>query len=82
MSLLIAEGWLTKYRPFAPPNDLDLSRVNISAGGDFSPDPLRKAVHQSRIVGDVVGHYLRLARARMAAPVRTVREGQMELPWH
>lgn len=65
MSLLIAEGWLTKYRPYAPPNDLDLSTVTTSAGGDYSPDPLRKAVHRSHIVGDVVGHYQRLAAGKL-----------------
>lgn len=66
MSLLIAEGWLTKYRPYAPPNDIDLSAVATSASGDFSPDPLRKAVHRSsRIVGDVVDHYVRLAAGKL-----------------
>ena len=44
MLLLITEGWLTPYRVFAPPSDLDLSGVATSAGGDYSPDPLRKAV--------------------------------------
>lgn len=65
MRQLIDEGWLTRYRVFAPPSDLDLSSVTISAGGDYSPDPLRKAVHKSHIVGDVVSHYLRIARGKL-----------------
>lgn len=65
MRELIDAGWLSDYRVFAPPSDLDLSNVGTSAGGDFSPDPLRKAVHASHIVGDVVAHYLRIAPGRL-----------------
>ena len=65
MAQLIAEGWLTKYRIFAPPNGLDLSTVPTSAGGDYSPDPLRKAVHKAHITGDVVAHYTRLAGGKL-----------------
>ena len=61
MRRLIGEGYLCDYRIFAPPNDLDLSEVARSAGGDFSPVPLRTAVHKSKITGDIVEHYLRIA---------------------
>lgn len=61
---LIRAGYLTDYRIFAPPSDLDLSGVATSAGGDYSPDPLRKAVHKSHILGDVVQHYLRIAAGK------------------
>lgn len=61
MRQLIQEGFLCDYRIFAPPNDLDLSNVSRSAGGDFSPAPLRTAVHKSKITGDIVEHYLRIA---------------------
>jgi len=62
---LINRGFLTEYRLFAPPSDIDLTNVPISAGGDFSPEPLRKAVHKSHIVGDVVAHYQRLAPGKL-----------------
>ena len=62
---LIAAGYLTDYRVFCPPSDLDLSGVGTAAGGDFSPEPLRQAVHRSHIVGDVVSHYLRIACGRL-----------------
>jgi superfamily II DNA or RNA helicase len=65
MRSLIQQGYLTDYRIFAPPSDLDLSAVGISAGGDFSPDPLRKAVHASHILGDVVAHYLKIAAGKL-----------------
>lgn len=61
MRQLITEGYLCDYRIFAPPNDLDLSQVGHSASGDFSPVPLRNAVHKSKITGDIVEHYLRIA---------------------
>ena len=57
----IGDGYLTEYRIFAPPSDLDLRDVPLSASGDFSPPKLSAAVHKSHIVGDIVGHYQRIA---------------------
>lgn len=62
---LIEDGWLTEYRIFAPPSDLDLRDVPLSASGDFSPPKLAQAVHKSHIVGDVVAHYLRIAPGKL-----------------
>jgi DNA repair protein RadD len=65
MRKLLDDGYLTDYRIFCPPNDLDLRAVSTSASGDFSPGPLRKAVHKSHIVGDVVSHYKRIAAGKL-----------------
>lgn len=65
MRQLITEGYLTEYRIFAPPSDIDLSSVPTSANGDYSPVPLRKARRQSHITGDVVQHYLRIAKGKL-----------------
>lgn len=62
---IINMGYLTEYRVFAPPSDIDLSGVALSAGGDYSPDPLRKAVHKSHVVGDIVEHYLRVVPGKL-----------------
>lgn len=62
---LIKRGFLSDYRIFAPPCNIDLSKVNISAGGDYSPEKLRVAVHESRIVGDLVQHYKRIADGKL-----------------
>lgn len=62
---LIGDGWLTEYRIFAPPSDLDLREVTLSASGDYSPPKLSAAVHKSHIVGDVVAHYLRIAPGKL-----------------
>lgn len=59
---LIEQGYLTDYRIFAPPSDVDYSTVQVTASGDYSPAKLAAAVHASdTIVGDVVKHYLRIA---------------------
>lgn len=63
---IINMGYLTDYRIFAPPSNLDLSQVSISpTTGDFNVDQVRKAVHRSTITGDVVSHYLRLAAGKL-----------------
>lgn len=64
MRQLIKDGHLCDYKIYAPPNDLDLSNVHRSASGDFSPVPLRSAVHKSKITGDIVEHYLRFAKGK------------------
>jgi DNA repair protein RadD len=77
---LINAGFLTDYRIFAPrTTDLDLTQVPLSAGGDYSPVKLRKAVHKSHIVGDVVDHYLRIARGKMGVTFAVDVEAAGEL---
>lgn len=69
---LINGGFLTDYRIFAPPNDIDLSQVNTSkTTGDFSRDKLIKAVRKSHVIGDVVGHYLRIAPNKLGITFAT-----------
>lgn len=76
---LINMGFLTDYRIFAPPSDLDLSKVSISAGGDFSPPKLRSAVHKSHITGDVVAHYLRFAKGKLGVTFAVDIEAATEI---
>jgi DNA repair protein RadD len=62
MRQLIDMGFLTDYKIYAPPCDVDLSHVAISdTTGDFNQVQLRNAIHESgSIVGDVVNHYKRI----------------------
>lgn len=76
---LIHGGYLTEYRVFAPPNDLDLSDVGTSASGDYSPEPLRKAVRRSHIHGDVVSHYMRIAAGKLGVTFAVDVESAVEL---
>ena len=65
---LIDRGYLSDYRAFAPPSDIDYSGIAISSTtGDYSLPQLRAVVHRSTtIVGDVVQHYLRIAAGKQA----------------
>lgn len=66
MREIINMGYLTDYRIFAPPSNLDLSKVAISkATGDFNQDQVRDAVHKSQITGDVISNYLRIAPGKL-----------------
>lgn len=67
MSWLIEQGFLTKYRIFAPPCDVDVSNIAVSdTTGDFNLTQLRKEIHKSRtLVGDIVSHYKRLAMGKL-----------------
>lgn len=65
MRTLIDEGWLSDYRIFAPPSDIDLSEVNLTKAGDFNPVKLKRAVRSSHVVGDVVEHYNRIAPGKL-----------------
>jgi len=66
MRELINRGFLTDYRIFAPATDIDLSRVEMSAAtGDYNANGVRKAVHESHVVGDVVKEYLSHAAGKL-----------------
>lgn len=69
---LITQGFLTDYRIFAPPNDIQLEGVEISkATGDYNQHQLVSKVRQSHIVGDVVQHYLRLTPGKLGVTFST-----------
>lgn len=58
---LIKRGFLSPYRIFCPPNDLNLSKVPKGASGEFSKKPLKQQTRASTITGDVVNEYLKYA---------------------
>lgn len=68
MRELIEQGYLTDYRIIAPdPSDLGLDKIEVSATtGDYNADQLRKHFRENtKIVGDVVRHYLQHARGKL-----------------
>lgn len=76
----INAGFLTDYRIFAPPSDVDYSEVTVTAAGDLSPAKLRAAVHASdKIVGDVVKHYLRIAKGKLGVTFAVDVESAQEI---
>lgn len=67
MRELIDMGFLTDYRIFAPPCDVDISHVAVSEStGDYNQVQLRNTMHESKsIVGDVVSHYIKIANGKL-----------------
>lgn len=75
---LIEAGYLTDYEPYAPQSDLDLSDVTISASGDFNPERLRAARRKSKLTGDVVEHYCKLAYGKLGVTFETDLNSALE----
>lgn len=71
MRELIDAGYLTEYRIFAPPSDIDLTNVTTTESGEYSPPKLKAARQESHITGDVVQHYLRIARGKLGVTFDT-----------
>lgn len=65
MRELIKQGYLTKYRVFAPKTFIDLSNVPVTPAGDFSKPKLVTSVRKSQIVGDVAEQYLKIAPGKI-----------------
>lgn len=65
MREIINMGYLTDYRVFCPESDLDLTNVKTGDGGDYVRAQLSAAVKKSHLTGDVVQHYLRIAKGKL-----------------
>lgn len=81
MREIINMGYLTDYRCYGAESDIKLTQEDISqATGDFNADKVRKAVHAStRIVGDVVRHYLWRAQGKLGVTFAVDVEAAGEL---
>lgn len=62
---LLGQRFLTPYRIFGPPPSIDMTGASVGASGDWSREEVRKRAHKSRVVGDLVDHYLKLAPGRI-----------------
>lgn len=71
MRWLIDNKFLTDYRAFAPPSDMNLDDAAKGKDGDFTKSALKAASQKSKIVGDVVDHYMRIAAGTMAVVFAT-----------
>lgn len=71
MRPLINAGYLAEYRIFAPVSDIDLTQVPLTAGGEYNPQKLKQAARKSRIVGDVVEQYLKIAAGKLGVTFAT-----------
>lgn len=64
MRELIEAGHLCDYRIIVPPASIDRALLKISGSGDFSEPSMRKVLHESKIVGDIVQTYLKHAKGK------------------
>ena len=64
MRELINMNYLTEYRIFCPPSDMDLTGLKRGKDGDYTAPGLKKASEKSHIVGDVVEHYKKYASGK------------------
>jgi superfamily II DNA or RNA helicase len=72
MRSIIEQGYLTDYRIFAPhTKDLDLTNITIGKTGDYSRPQLVTAVRKSKIIGDVVDNYLKIASGKLGITFAT-----------
>lgn len=80
MREIIDMGFLTDYRIFAVPSDVDVSGVDVSKStGDFVPAQLKNAVVKSHITGDVVEHYVKHAMGKLGVTFVTDVETGTEI---
>ncbi|UPU16110.1 DEAD/DEAH box helicase [Escherichia phage ZCEC13] len=61
MRWLIDNGYLSQYKIYCPPTDLQLDNVETSkTTGDYKEKELKAEIGRSHIVGDIVSHYLKI----------------------
>ena len=58
---MINEGYLTDYKIYAPPSDVDYNGLGVTAGGDYNAQLLSEREQKSHIFGDVADHFKRIA---------------------
>lgn len=61
---LMEQGYLSRYRAYAPTSPA-LADVGTRAG-DYSTDELEDEMDKPTLIGDIVGHYLKLAAGKKA----------------
>lgn len=68
---LISMKYLADYRVFAPPSDIDFDSLKTGSDGDWTKPSVKAAVRKSKVVGDVVKHYQKIARGKLGITFAT-----------
>ena len=80
MRWLIDQGYLTDYRVFVPPSDFTMDDENdVGSTNDYTRPKMRAASKGSRITGDVVKHYLKIAPGKRGVTFATDVETATEM---
>jgi superfamily II DNA or RNA helicase len=61
---LMEQGYLSRYKYFAPESDLNVKDIALTAKGDFNAKALRERVVDSTLIGDIVQHYTAFANGK------------------
>lgn len=62
---LIALGYLTDYKIYAPLAHFNAESLKVGGSGDFTKKSIQAAFRESHIVGDIVGNYFKLAKNQL-----------------
>jgi superfamily II DNA or RNA helicase len=63
---LIEQGFLSKYRIFAPLCDADFASLKISKNtNDYVQEELKRVTRNSSIIGDIIGEYKKYAMGKL-----------------
>lgn len=65
MRWLIDNGYLTDYRPYCAQSDFTREGLRHTVSGELNAADLKKARTESRITGDAVKHYQKLAAGKL-----------------
>lgn len=76
---LIENGFLSKFKYFCPPGDLDIEGLSRGKNGDLNSKALRARVVESHLVGDVVQHYKKFCPGERAIGFATDVESAAEM---
>jgi superfamily II DNA or RNA helicase len=74
---LIADGWLSPVRYYAPDVGPDLSGARMR-GGDYVAEDVAEAMRRSGLVGDAIAHYQRLCNSGSAIVYAATIKHSME----
>lgn len=62
---MIAQGYLSKYKIFAPPSTFNREALHVTASGEFSPTEVKVETRRSTVIGDIVEHYCKHAAGKL-----------------
>lgn len=61
---LTEQGFLAPVRYYAPPNNLDLSKLKLNRSGDYQDKALEELMDDNQLIGDIVENWARIAGDR------------------
>lgn len=63
---MMARGFLSPYKIFAPPTSFHRETLHTTASGEFKADEVKQEAQRSTIFGDAVKHYVEFEMGRLA----------------